>query len=90
MIGTRGSLGGPSLGDFVEGELKWLTMPRKNSSKKSVNKDLRDERRARLGYETLARQLRSVGRRREARTILSIAKDEGEHFRRLTKIKRGF
>ena len=58
------------------------------SFKKSVSKDLRDEKHARLGYEKLAQDLRSSGQKKAARTVLSIAKDEGEHFRRLTKIKK--
>lgn len=56
--------------------------------RKTISKDLRDEKSAKLGYRKLAKELRTKGKKREANTVTSISKDEADHFRLLSKIKK--
>ena len=56
--------------------------------RKIIAKDLVDEHNAKLGYRALAKTLRNNGNKRSARTVEAISKDEADHFRLLSKIKR--
>lgn len=56
--------------------------------KKTIRKDLSDELEARHGYKRLEKTLRGQGKKRAARTVGAIAKDEADHFRLLNKIRK--
>jgi rubrerythrin len=56
--------------------------------KGTINKDLKDEKNAKEGYRKLAKTLRGRGEKQAAITVMSISRDEADHFRRLTKIKK--
>jgi rubrerythrin len=55
---------------------------------KTIKNDLQDEKEAKVGYRKLAKALKKTGQKRAARSVKAIAKDEADHFRILTKIKK--
>lgn len=56
--------------------------------KERVDYDIKDEKKARKDYRKLAQKLKSKGLKKEAKVVVGISKNEGEHFRKLSKIKR--
>lgn len=63
-------------------------MKKQTKVKTIIAKDKRDEKKAKLGYRKLAKDLRKQGRKADANRVSGIAKDEGDHFRILTKIRK--
>lgn len=56
--------------------------------KKTIRRDIKDEKGAHAGYHKLAKRLRKGGNKAGSRTVLEIAKDEAHHKKLLTKLQR--
>ena len=58
------------------------------SIKKTIGKDLSNETSAKHGYQHLAKELRKKGKKEAARIVIGISKDERDHHKKLTKIRK--
>jgi rubrerythrin len=58
------------------------------SVKKTLSMDLKDEKKAKLGYRKLAKKLKAKGLKQAARTIIGISRDEADHHRLISKIQK--
>jgi rubrerythrin len=59
------------------------------SIKKGLKSYLAEEREASRGYQKLSKKLVKEGLKGNAKTVRGIAKDERDHFKKLTKIRKG-
>lgn len=56
--------------------------------KERVAYDMKDEKKAKKDYRKLSQKLKSKGLRQEANVVAGMSKNEGEHFKKLSKIQR--
>jgi rubrerythrin len=65
---------------------KCTTPTAKRVLKEDIKEDLREETEAKNTYHNLSKDLKRKGFKREARTVMGIAKDESDHHRLLSNI----
>jgi rubrerythrin len=56
--------------------------------KEDIAENLKEETEAKNAYHGLAKDLKTKGFKREAHTVMGIAKDESDHHRLLTNIRK--
>lgn len=58
------------------------------SINRMLKADLKDEQMAQRDYRKLAGELKKKGKKKDAKTVIGIAKQEKGHYKKLSKIKK--